>query len=66
MARSSAKIEIRIWTQGDEAKLPENEQDVAELMASHVEHVAGLCRQGCYSGDIFEEGKFSGWWEVKR
>lgn len=60
-----ASIEIRVWTDGNDA-LPSDDSDLAELLAPHVERIAGLCAKGYRSGDVYAENEFRGWWEVKR
>lgn len=61
MARK-AELSIRIWkAKGEKGQLPD---DLDEAFSPHVEHVAGLVRQGYTSGEIVDDN-FSGWWDIK-
>ena len=61
---AKATLKINIWTQGRK-RLPDDTSELAELLAPHAEHVAGLCEQGYQSGEIVDE-RFSGWWTIER
>lgn len=60
-----ATLTIKIWTEGGK-RLPKHDSDLPELFAPHLERIAGLCEQGCHSGQVWEEGKFNGWWTIDR
>lgn len=62
---ATASLKIDIWTSGRGRTLPRLEQDVAELLVPHLEHIAELCAQGYHSGQVVDD-KFSGWWTVDR
>ena len=54
-----AKIEIRIWSDGEQP----SSEELAELFQPHVAHVAGMLAQGYQAGDISDD-HFRGWWEI--
>jgi hypothetical protein len=61
---NKATLKIKIYSK-DGGTLPSDTSDVAEMLSSHVTHVANLCVDGYHSGEIFdEEAGFKGWWEI--
>mgnify|MGYP001588081726 CR=1 FL=1 len=60
----SAVLKVSIWTNG-RRKLPADDSELAEALAPHLGHVAGLAEQGYQAGDICDE-KFAGWWTIER
>lgn len=59
---TQARLTIKIWNDEHTGKpLP---TELSEAFAPHIDHVAGLCRQGYLSGEIVDEDFSGGWWDI--
>jgi len=59
-------LTVRIWTpKGSRKRFPNDDSELSELFAPHLEHISAMCEQGYIAGEVCDED-FTGWWSVDR